>query len=112
MSLGDFKLRHARRVEAVKAAGVVQHRRVAALAHVGQLLLGQVMAVLDRDTLLVKQGKKPVKVRLYEIDAPENIFDVGLGTEVLPFDSRWSAHQLMPAGRHFAQMLQDLPAPA
>ncbi len=49
---------------------------------------------------------------LYEIDAPENIFDVGLGTEVLPFDSRWSAHQLTPAGRHFAQMLQDLPAPA
>jgi hypothetical protein len=49
---------------------------------------------------------------LYEIDAPENIFDVGLGAERRPFESRWTAQQLTPAGRHFAQVLLDLPAPA
>jgi hypothetical protein len=39
-------------------------------------------------------------MNLYEVDAPENLFDPGLGEERLPFSARQAF-----AGRHFARLL-------
>ena len=42
---------------------------------------GKVIAVLDGDTLLVMRGGHPVKVRLAEVDAPENAQPYGAASQ-------------------------------
>lgn len=42
---------------------------------------GKVIAVMDGDTLMVMQGRKPVKVRLAEIDAPEKAQPYGMASQ-------------------------------
>ena len=42
---------------------------------------GKVIAVLDGDTLMVMQGKSPVKVRLAEVDAPEKAQPYGVASQ-------------------------------
>lgn len=42
---------------------------------------GKVIAVLDGDTLLVRRGGKPVKVRLAEVDAPEKAQPYGMASQ-------------------------------
>ena len=49
---------------------------------------------------------------LYEINAPENIFDTDLGLELFRFESRWSATHLLPEARHFAHVILDVPGDA
>ena len=49
---------------------------------------------------------------VYEIDAPENIFDGGLESVMLPWESKWSEQQAAPIARHFSKVLLDVSAPS
>jgi hypothetical protein len=47
---------------------------------------------------------------LYEVDAPECVFDLNTKTERVPLTGGFSQEQLIPVGRHFATVLLDLPS--
>ncbi len=47
---------------------------------------------------------------LYEVDAPECVFDLHSNQERVPLLGKFDQKQLMPVGRHFAKVLLDLPS--
>jgi len=69
---------------------------------------------LQHHTHELQIGADPVGryMAVYEVDAPENIFDPSLGAERLPWESdRWG-QQTKSVQRHFASMLLTALAPA